>query len=148
MNRLRGLTVVALASLLGFVATLPSYGSGLRCKSDPVVLLSDGTEVDVSADIGTPLWNVSAVNYTLRVPSGVQVVLVLSTPNWPKTVERFRILTDNPAGQYSSVTSVQTTKTNVDVTANLVAGGAFASVSGKSGQSLRLQVTASALLPL
>src|SRR5215211_7042642 len=80
------------------VLVLPSHAAvaaDAGCRSDPVVLLSNLTTLDVSADIGVFLTAVDTVDYIIHVPSGVDPILVLSTPSWPTTTERLQIYSDN-----------------------------------------------------
>jgi len=147
MSVSRATTAIALAGLLSAFSAVSTEASLLRCKSDPVVVLSDLTEVDLSADIDTLPYNVTSVYYTLHVPVGLKVVLVLRTPNWPTTIERFNIIADQAAGHYDATVVVKTTKSNIGVTGNLLVRLAFDSVKGMTGQNLRVQVTIPKLLP-
>jgi hypothetical protein len=88
MSVSRATTALALAGLFSAFSAVSTEASLLRCKSDPVVLLSDGTEVDLSADIDTLPWNVTNVYYTLHVPEGLNTLLVIRTPTWLTTIER------------------------------------------------------------
>jgi len=110
------------------------------------VILSDGTILDLSADIDALLWDVGSVNYTVHVPAGLHVIGVIRTPNWPTTKETFTILTDSTAGRYDTATVVTTRQRNVGVSANLLVKTALlkigmASASGQDRQTLRAIVT-------
>jgi hypothetical protein len=148
MSVSRVTTASALAGLLTAFSAVSTEASLLRCKSDPIVLLSDGTEVDLSADIDTLPWNVTNVDYTLRVPKGLNTLLVIRTPVWLTTVERFTITADQPTGRYDATAQVKTrTKGDVRVTANLLVRLTFASAVGMTNQRLRVLVTVPKLLP-
>lgn len=146
MDTLRKITAAGLVSALLLVSTTPAQAAKFRCKSDPIVLLSDGTTVDVNADIGTAPWNVKSVTYTLRIPKGVRAIAVIPTPSWPTTVEKFTILSGNPPKTYSSTMTVVTSDSNVGVSANMLVGLAYSSVPGKNGKPITVQVTAPSIL--
>lgn len=113
----------------------------LECRSDPLVVLSDGTIVDVSADIDTLLLNVTEVHYTLHIPQGLSPVLVIRTKAWLTSTETFSFYADQPADQYSSSTIVQTTSGNTAVTANMLVNLGHGQASGYTGQSLNISLT-------
>ena len=147
--RLRGSAVgAALAVLLAVLAPADGWTSGIRCRSDPAVILSNGTTVDLSADIDAWLWDVRSVNYVLRVPAGLEPVLIVRTPAWPTTKETFTVIADQPAGVYRSTTTVKTLRNGTAVTVqlsavNLSVGSllTLASKDGVSGKPIPLSVT-------
>jgi len=134
----RGL-IVMIGLLLAL--TPPAYSGALRCRSDPAVILSNGTVLDLSADVDAMLWDISSVQYTVHVPEGVWAILVVRTPNWPGTKESFKIVSDAPAKVYDTTTLVKTTRRGVAVTANLLVNLNFASTRGSDLQPLRTTVT-------
>lgn len=137
MNTLPKAFTLASALLLSGLA--PSSGSAaeVRCKSDPTVLLSDGTAIDLTADIGVPLWNVTSVEWVIHVPAGQRVVAVITTPNWPSTKEKFTIYADAKPGCVTTTTRVCTT-TSTDVVAQLLVNTSLAFQSGVSGKPIPL----------
>ena len=138
---------IALAGLLTALSAVSTEAGLLKCKSDPIVLLSDGTEVDLSADIDALPWNVTNVTYTLHVPKGLNALLIIRTPAWLTTIERFQIIDDQAQGHYDSTTVVKTNNGIVRVTAKLLVRLAFGSANGVTGQSLRVQAAIPKLLP-
>ena len=134
--------------VLGILAALVLFGVShqvsfarlVACRSDPVVVLSDGTVVDLSADIDTLLWNVTEVHYTLHVPQGLSPVVVLHTPTWLTSQETFTIYSDNAPDIYSSSTTVQTRGGSTDVTAHLLVNLATGDASGTTGQKLKIEL--------
>lgn len=147
MSVFRATTAIALAGLFSVLSAVSTEASLLRCKSDPVVLLSDGTEVDLSADIDALPWEVTNVYYTLHVPKGLDTLLVIRTPAWLTTIERFKIIADQQQGHYDATALVKTSRGSVRVTAKLLVRLSFASVKGMADQNLRVQVTVPKLLP-
>jgi hypothetical protein len=138
MKKAMGSSLVA-AVTLAVLSAPPAYSGAVKCRSDPTVLLSNGTELDLSADIGDWLWNVTAVSYTIHVPQGVGIVAVIRTPDWPTAVEHFSIVADAPAKTYQTTTMVNTSK-GASVTANLLVRLQFATRSGLSGQSIPVSI--------
>lgn len=119
LRRVGGPVFIAiLIVLIGFVNTVSA--GWIQCRSDPVVILSNGLVLDLSADIGVPLWEVEQVDYTLHVPQGVNLVASIATPSWPTTIETFTFYDDAPPGEYHSETIVHTTGDNVPVTAHTI----------------------------
>ncbi len=116
------------------------------CRSDPLVLLSDGTVLDISADIGALLWDVEDVHYDLHIPKGLSVVVSVSTPNWPTTVEHFTVYADNPPGTFTSTTTVFTREENTPVTANFLVNTIYRTLDGVSGQPLTVEIKTRGLL--
>src|SRR4029079_1830933 len=92
-TRLLALACLCAVLLTGLVQTA-AFAKLLACRSDPVVLLSDGTVVDVSADIETLPFNVTEVHYTLHIPEGLSAVLIVHTPTWLTSTETFTIYAD------------------------------------------------------
>jgi hypothetical protein len=142
---LRRLTLGTLVIFITGMAAWPAYPAGLRCRSDPVVLLTDGTIIDLSADVDAALWDVSSVHYTVHVPCTAHVLAVVRTPNWPTTLETFNVVSDATQGRYDTSTVVHTKQTGVGVTASLVVKTlrnliSMASTSGRDRQPLRVML--------
>lgn len=136
----RGLPfLVALLAAL-FAATTPAYAAASICRTDPVVILTDGTIIDISASIDTPLFNLQHVTYTLHGPVGARVLLVLRTPNLPNTTESFQFYADGPADQIETDTLVTTSTSNTGVTATTLVGLRMRSVSGGANEHLVVQL--------
>jgi len=89
------------------------------CRSDPIVILSDGTMLDVSADIGTDVSNVREIHYVVHGPRGVHLISAVSTPTLGfKGKETFAYYDDAEPKQYLTETLIQTTYDHVGVTAH------------------------------
>ena len=130
--------VATLAALFAMAA--PAYAAASVCRTDPVVILTDGTIIDISAAIDTPLFNLQHVTYTLHGPVGSRVLLVLRTPNLPNTTESFQFYADGPADQIATDTLVTTSTSNAGVTATTLVGLRMSSVSGGANEHLVVQV--------
>jgi hypothetical protein len=87
------------------------------CRSDPIIVLSDGTILDVTAEIGTDVANVREIHYALHGPAGVWPVLVISTPTLGFTgKETFTYIADAKPRTYTTATLVRTSINQVPVT--------------------------------
>src|SRR6266545_3748564 len=108
------------------------------CRSDPVVTLSDGTILDVTAKINTDVSNVREIHYVVHGPRGVTLVSAISTPTLGfEGKESFIYYDDAAPNQYITETLVQTTYNRVSVTAYTT----FANVTIRLSQLLTLQYT-------
>lgn len=134
--------LAALAALLLFgVSRQPAFAALVECRGDPVVVLSDGTLVDVSATIDTPLWNVKQVHYTLHIPRGLSPTFIIRTKAWLTSQESFTIYSDNAAHAYSSATTVQTQTSDIAVTASMLVNLGYGQRDGVTGQTLKIDLT-------
>ncbi len=123
----RGSSIKHLITLVGFLLiglSMSEPFSGISeaaaggCRSDPIVLLSDGTILDISADIGTAVSNVREIHYVVHGPREVRLVSAISTPTLGfQGKETFTYYADAAANQYITETLVQTTYNQVSVTA-------------------------------
>jgi hypothetical protein len=141
----RHLSCIHLITLVGFLliglalsepfAPLSEAAVG-GCRSDPIVVLSDGTILDVSADIGTDVSNVREIHYVVHGPRGVRLVTAISTPTLGfRGKETFTYYADAAPKQYITETLVQTTYDHVSVTAHTT----FANVTISLSDLLTLQ---------
>jgi hypothetical protein len=113
--------VVALAAV--WLIAGPNLGPAAHaelgaCYTDPVVVLSNGTTLDVSDSIYDSYLDVQQISYTIHAPAGIQVVSVVSTsgPLGPK--ETFRFTSSGANGQYQISSTVTTGNSSVPVTAS------------------------------
>jgi hypothetical protein len=130
--------VAALAAL--FAVSAPAYAAASVCRTDPVVILTDGTSIDISASINTSLFNLQHVTYTVHAPAGSRLLAVVHTPNLPGTTESFQFYDDGPADQIQTDTIVTTSTSNVGVTATTIIGLRLRSVSGMANEHLVVQL--------
>ena len=104
---------MVVSSVLSPVASATIFG----CRADPVVVLSDGTVLDVRVDIDTDVSNVQEINYTVHGPKDVQLVAAISTPTLGfKGKETFTYYADAEPYQYVTETLVRTIPDRVGVT--------------------------------
>jgi hypothetical protein len=114
---LAGLLLLGLTFAAPLSPTTEAAVSG--CRTDPIVILSDGTILDVTAEIGTSVSNVREIHYLIHGPRGVRLIASISTPTLGFTgKETFTYRDDASSRQYITETIVQTTYDNVVVTAH------------------------------
>lgn len=112
-----GLLLIGLAMSEPFAGISEAAAGG--CRADPIVILSDGTILDVSADIGTAVSNVREIHYVVHGPREVRLVSAISTPTLGfQGKETFMYYADAAPNQYITETLVQTTYNQVSVTAH------------------------------
>ena len=130
--------IIAISVMLAGLALTPTLTPAAQasfdgCRSDPIIYLSDGTALDLTADIGTNVSNITEITYSVHVPRGLNVLLYLATPNIGfKGKEAFVLFNDAPAGQYETDTFVQTSNQGVAVTARTTLVGVYLSSLGLS----------------
>jgi len=133
-------TLALVFVLIASQATQVALAALPLCRSDPIILLSNGTLMDVSADVSALLFEIREVRYEVHVPAGLRAIAVISTPGWPTTIERFAIYDDNLPGHYDSTTTVRTWRSGTAVTANMLVNLRFDSTSGVSGDALQVSI--------
>lgn len=114
------LTPLALLLVVWLAIVAPAHAIEIGCRSDPLIILSNGAIIDLSADIAALPWEIERVVYVLHAPVGTSLIAAIHTPSWPGTVEEFHFYADNPPGQYNSTTTVYTEDEGVAVTAHLI----------------------------
>ena len=90
----------------------------LLCRSDPVVILSNGVTLDIGATISTLPWKVREVHYELHIPRGVFMLVAIHTPTWLTSQETFTVFSDQDSNQYLVTTQVTTTEGDATVVAD------------------------------
>jgi hypothetical protein len=118
-----------------------AYAANSGCRTDPLIILTNGAIIDMSATIGTSLLHVQQVDYTLHAPQGTALLLVVRTPDWPTTIENFSFVADAAPGEYNTNTVIYTTDTDVAVTASTSVGLRSRSASGWDRQDLQVHIS-------
>jgi len=114
------------------------------CRTDPIIKMSNGKQLELTATITDDATNVSKVIYTLHIPAGVQVTSEIFTGNTFAGKESITVLADGANNAYTAG-FVASDKNSVSVTDNATlrhtgTGTATASqsVSGVTNQNLRV----------
>jgi hypothetical protein len=148
------ITATCLVPLLiaGFMTSAPAYADGppppnpdriIICRTDPLVFLSDGTKVKMTAEIGTAAENVQGIVYTLHAPRGTSVVrIVYPGQQVPETVI---FHADRPANTYDIDTIVSvsgnSSQSPIGVTASTVVNNnSRGSATGGVGDHLQVHI--------
>ncbi len=127
-----------LASLLGAPHHAHAMGS---CRADPIVTLSNGLVVHLSATVVDTPSDITGIAYTMHAPAGTSVVSVVYPPDPNNIPQTFQFYADNPAGVWDSYTYVDTKTTGVGVTATAeVANLAIFSANGSDHQQVQVHV--------
>jgi hypothetical protein len=131
-------TAALSAGLLAHALIAPDTRAALGgCRSDPIVLLSNGNALDLSAVVDDTYDDVQQVSYTLHAPVGTTMLSEVDTSILgPK--DTFVFYADQPPNTYSAGTKVYTTtpQTPVAATAAVVhQSGTLLSSASASGQS-------------
>ncbi len=128
-----------LASLLGSAPHHAHAAAG--CRSDPIVTLSNGLVVHLSATVYDAPSDITGVAYTMHAPVGTSVVSVVYPPDPNNIPQTFQFYADNPAGTWDSYTNVDTKTTGIGVTATAeVANLAVFAANGTDHQNVQVHV--------
>lgn len=79
-----------------------------HCRTDPVVLLSDGTRLTVTATIADTMPDVRAVAYAVHVPAGTSLARLSFPSDGLQVRETVRVYADNQPATYDVATTVDT----------------------------------------
>src|SRR3954454_11841661 len=101
---------------LAFMRADRALASG--CRTDPVVVLSNGMQLQFGADINTSYSNVHSVVYTIHGPARSAPVLIVYTDNPIGSVERVVYYGDLTTSNYSIDTVVYTGSGKAGMTAS------------------------------
>ena len=117
----RGLFAVLVLALGGLGATRaqPAHADISVCRSDPVVLLSNGTVVDLTVVVNDAPSDIQRVGYVLHGPAGTQVVRVVYSAE-KSNLESLTFYADLEAGGYAAgalVSTVASTTAAVELSA-------------------------------
>jgi hypothetical protein len=115
--RVAAIAAVIWTALLTF-ALVPGNAQASGCRTDPIVVLSNGAQLQMAASLSTSYTNVQSVIYKIHAPVGSAVVLVIYTDNPLGSVERVQFYADAPANHYSTETIAYTAYRGTTVTAS------------------------------
>jgi len=140
--------IIRLISTLILVATIlllpTSHASAalVRCRTDPIFLLSNGDVINVTVAVSTDAASIRHITYVLHVPAGVTVKRVVYTAINLRLHEMYEVRQDSPTRTYTTSTVVTTRNPHkVEVLSMTRLNGVFAKyVSGYSEESLIVTV--------
>jgi len=116
--------------LLSGLLAVNTAHAAIGCRSDPIVVLSNGVTLDLSATIYDDSSDVQQVNYTLQAPAGVWVQQAITTDGAVGYKEHFAVhpLPPGAAAAYTSV--VQVTMGVKSMTFQATVAGGYATTLG------------------
>jgi hypothetical protein len=122
------LLIVGLGS--GLPAASDARAAFIGCRSDPIVIFSNGVVLDLGANIADAVTDVQSIGYTLHAPRGVSLLRSISTDGPVGYRERFMFKADSrfsgTGAVYEVDVKVHTRAKNVRVTATIAGGDAAA----------------------
>lgn len=89
-------------------ASQPSPNVIGHCRTDPVVLLSDGTRLTVTATIADTARDIRAVTYAVHVPAGTSLAHLSFPSDGIRVRETVRVYADNQPATYDVATTIDT----------------------------------------
>lgn len=131
--------LLILMGLLLVVVSLyaQSASAALRaCRADPIVWLSNGESVQMTAQIATDANDVRRITYTLHVPEGIEVERIIYTGGALSSKEEVVFVADMPPHHYRTDTVVTAHGRGIDVTAVTAVQQHRGSASGVNNQHL------------
>jgi hypothetical protein len=136
--------------LLTSLAPLRSQAAMTGCRSDPIITLSNGVQVQIGNTIADAATNVSTVAYTLHGPLGTTATkIVYPADNTSGIAETFQYIADNQPGNYDSYSAIYDANAgiNVDEATTVTNTATLQSISqtaqthlSSSGHSLHIHV--------
>lgn len=136
---------VAITALVANIAAAHLMGGRASadigpCRTDPIVVLSNGTVVDLSATVMTGVSNVENVTYVLHAPVGTTVKHVTYTAG-ESNIETLRFYADDAANTYDTSTTVSLGAGSADVIAKTrVSSVGQGSAAGNSASALSVHL--------
>jgi len=122
-------------------APAPAAHAAVACRADPIVTLSNGLVVHLSATIADLPSDVLSVAYTLHAPTGTSVRSVIYPPDPNNIPQTFQFYADNAPSTWDSYTSVNTKATGIAVVATAeVANLAVYTANGLAHQQVQIHV--------
>jgi hypothetical protein len=102
--------------LLTGLAPLRTQAALTGCRSDPIVTLSNGVQVQIGNTMADAAANVSKVAYTLHGPLGTTATqVVYPADNASGIVETFQYIADNQPGNYDSYSAIYDANAGINV---------------------------------
>jgi|SRR5579872_1076488 len=135
-----GASALVGSALMGsFAATGADAASA--CRSDPIVALSNGTQLTMYEDISDTAAVVTSITYQLHIPVGLTVKSIVYQGAVPGSVQSITVYADENTGNYDAYAVVNTRTPNTSVTAYMSGTGnrttaVSCHTNGHSGQLL------------
>lgn len=135
------LAFVMAVALLGFAAPGGASASVGLCRTDPIVMLSNGVTMRLTTGVNDASSDVQSVLYTVALPAGVSINQVVYTGGALGGKESVVAQTANDGSAYNTTVLVTTGASNVQVAAGVaLTSGQSGAAAGYSGQPFTVQV--------
>lgn len=143
MNRTKAL-MGTVALLTGVITSILSadgvFAAYTTCKTDPVVVLSNGAQLTMIDDISDNAPDIQKASFVLHIPTGVSVTSVTYDSTYG-SLESFSWTADQKPGYYRDETTVTTGTTGIQVQATASVAGITCSQppkwqNGSSGKTI------------
>lgn len=108
--------------LVSLIGASPHSSAAAACRTDPIVILSNGIVLDLSATIADDVTDVKQVTYVLHAPAGAAVIRAISTDGAVGYKERFQVQPDSAPGTYAAELQISTGSKNIAMTATIAGG--------------------------
>lgn len=118
--RAAGAAILAAGLLTVGMGTIPASAGYVSCQTDPIVQLSNGTTIQLTATVFDAASDIQSVNYVLHVPAGVTVTDVSYGGDPLASLENLQVVPDNQNNNYNAFTTVTTGASTVGVVATMV----------------------------
>src|SRR5579884_3880257 len=103
LRRLSGALAATASLACGLLAgTLEAHAAYQVCRTDPIVLLSNGRQLNIVESVSDVASDINAIQYSVHVPSGVGVRKITYTGGPLKGKESVTFYTDAASGQYTA----------------------------------------------
>ncbi len=140
------LAIMLFAFLAGVLAPPTAQAALVGCRRDPLVLLSNGVQVQMTVSIETDIRNVQEIVYAVHAPSGVQVAGVRYLGD-TKLRESLLFYDDAPAGTYRTQIIVHALDKSAAVAARTRVNSVSAIATGRVEQWLAVTLSSTLASP-
>jgi hypothetical protein len=134
LHRARRFHLIALVCLIGIAlwpsVTPPAAAAIVACRGDPIVWLSSGETIQMTAQVAASAAEVRQVVYTLHVPVGAIITRVVYDSGPLGRKESVVLVDDLLPNHYATDTLVMTYRNGIAVTASTSMGMMRDSASG------------------
>ncbi len=124
--------------LLNVLAAPHPAHAAVGCRADPIVILSNGVVLDLSASLDADVAQVQSIDYTLHGPKGVGVVRAISTDGVVQYKEKFSYKDDSHGDDKAASTA---TTYRIEVKVKTADGHHTGWVTIAGGYAVELGVT-------
>ena len=135
--RLRAGLAISAALAVVMLQVMGASAQAVTCRTDPAVLLSNGTTITLYENITDSATDVTSIKYALHVPVGVKALSIIYYGPVPASAQSLTLYQDENPGNYDGYATVYTKTSSIPVTAYASADVVVScQTAGHSGQLL------------